>query len=83
MDQADKPSGQSIATLVALPLLLVAPGLAVYRGLSPPLASYAGGWVTAVSLLTFGIYYLDKRRAEKNGPRTPEAMLHLLELLGG
>ncbi len=83
MDQTSKPTSNSIAALVALPLLLVLPGLAAYRGFSPTIATYAAGWVTAISLLTFIVYYFDKRRAEKDGPRTPELLLHLFELLGG
>jgi len=83
MDQEVKTSGNPLTALIALPLLLVLPALAVYRGFNPTAATYAGGWVTAISLLTFIVYYFDKRRAEKNGPRTPEALLHLFELLGG
>ncbi|WP_025127404.1 DUF1294 domain-containing protein [Pseudomonas sp. PH1b] len=43
-----------------------------------PLAIYAG-----VSLLTFIVYWHDKRRAQAQGPRTPENVLHALELAGG
>ena len=35
------------------------------------------------SVLAFAAYLYDKRRALRNGWRTPEARLHLLELLGG
>jgi uncharacterized membrane protein YsdA (DUF1294 family)/cold shock CspA family protein len=40
-------------------------------------------WVAALSLVTFGIYGYDKAQAQNNGPRVPEAVLHLLGLLGG
>ena len=40
-------------------------------------------WVAALSLVTFGIYGYDKAQAQSNGPRVPEAVLHLLGLLGG
>ena len=36
-----------------------------------------------MSLITFAVYYLDKRAARLGRPRTPEATLHVLELLGG
>ena len=36
-----------------------------------------------MSLITFAVYYLDKRAARLGRPRTPEVTLHVLELLGG
>jgi len=36
-----------------------------------------------MSLITFTVYSLDKRAARLGRPRTPEATLHVLELLGG
>lgn len=69
--------------LLVLAVLLVPPGWALYRGLGPTLAAYAGGWVSAVSLLAVMITWLDKRRAEEKAWREPENMLHLLEFLGG
>ena len=83
MDQNSKPAPRSFVSIFALPLLLVLPAVAAYRGLGPTWSTYAGGWVTAISLLTFAVYAFDKRRAVKNGERTPETLLHLLELLGG
>jgi uncharacterized membrane protein YsdA (DUF1294 family) len=45
------------------------------------------GWLgcayALVSLLTLVVYAWDKRAARRGGRRTPEATLHLLELLGG
>jgi uncharacterized membrane protein YsdA (DUF1294 family) len=36
-----------------------------------------------MSLITFVIYFFDKRAARLGRPRTPEATLHVLEVLGG
>jgi len=35
------------------------------------------------SLLAFGLYLQDKRSAMRSGWRTPEARLHMIELMGG
>ncbi|WP_339650114.1 DUF1294 domain-containing protein [Halopseudomonas pelagia] len=43
-----------------------------------PLGAYAG-----VSLVSFFLYWSDKRAAEQSSQRTPEKVLHLSELLGG
>lgn len=40
-------------------------------------------FITALSLFTFVVYYLDKKAAVSGGRRTPENTLHLLALLGG
>ena len=42
----------------------------------------AGGYAF-VSIVTFVVYGLDKRRAVNSGRRVPERTLHGLELLGG
>lgn len=43
-----------------------------------PLVGYG-----VVSGLTFALYGYDKRQARNNGQRTPEKVLHALELAGG
>jgi uncharacterized membrane protein YsdA (DUF1294 family) len=83
MESNAKPATRSLPALVALPLLLALPVLAAYRGFGSTASTYVAGWATAISLLTFAVYAFDKRRAGKDGDRTPEAFLHLLELLGG
>jgi uncharacterized membrane protein YsdA (DUF1294 family) len=40
-------------------------------------------FIAALNLLTFAVYYFDKRSAERGGPRTPETTLHVLAMLGG
>lgn len=83
MEPNSKPAPRSVLSVFALPLLLVLPVLAAYRGLGPTWSTYAGGGATAISLLAFAVYAFDKRRAVKAAERTPESFLHLLELLGG
>ena len=70
-------------TLVVLSLLLLAPIWAAVR-----LSAYLEGtilsafWLT-VSLITFGLYWRDKRKAETGGWRVKESTLHLAEAFGG
>jgi uncharacterized membrane protein YsdA (DUF1294 family) len=41
------------------------------------------GWYLTVSLFTFGVYGLDKRKAKLGRWRIKENTLHVLELIGG
>lgn len=41
------------------------------------------GWYLATSLVSWLMYYLDKRAAGRDARRTPESNLHLMDLLGG
>lgn len=43
----------------------------------------AVGVYAVVSVIAFAAYALDKRAARLGRPRTPEATLHSIELLGG
>ncbi|BFT63713.1 DUF1294 domain-containing protein [Pseudomonas moorei] len=65
------------AILCALPLI---GSMSLWlRGVSPiPLAAYG-----IVSVLTFFLYWNDKRRARVDQRRTPENVLHALEFAGG
>jgi uncharacterized membrane protein YsdA (DUF1294 family) len=68
---------------VALVVLLVAPGIALYRlrdVIAPVLAVMI---VFGVSAAAFVGQWIDKRKAASGEWRTPEATLHLFELLGG
>lgn len=71
------------AQLLTCAGLLVLPGWALFRGLSLETFGQAAGGVAGLSLLTAFITWLDKRRAEADAWRIPEALLHLLEMLGG
>ncbi len=69
--------------LLALLALLLLPALALGRlGLHFDRAWLFGGWA-ALSLVTFSVYVTDKGQAKASGGRVPEALLHLLEALGG
>ncbi len=63
--------------------LLILPGAAIYRSLGTVALGYAGTWMLVLSVVTFVVYAIDKRRACTDGWREPESHLHLLELLGG
>jgi uncharacterized membrane protein YsdA (DUF1294 family) len=63
-------------------LLCLLPATGALRGLAVGIAVPALAYV-AVSLVAFVVYRHDKRRAQGDGQRTPEKLLHLLELCGG
>jgi len=64
-----------LAALLVLPLLAVErAGFAWWMG--------ACG-ICVVSMITYSLYAVDKRRAQAGGWRIPEAQLHLMEVLGG
>jgi uncharacterized membrane protein YsdA (DUF1294 family) len=44
---------------------------------------YIAAWYLVLSLITFIVYGIDKRKAANGTWRTKESTLHLLELLGG
>lgn len=63
-------------------LLCLLPAVGALRWLATGIASPALAYL-AVSLIAFLTYRHDKRRAQGDGQRTPEKVLHLLELCGG
>jgi uncharacterized membrane protein YsdA (DUF1294 family)/cold shock CspA family protein len=76
-----RPGSFSGAHFVGLLLLLALPVLALMISGLPPVL--LGVYPAGISLLTFWLYFDDKRRAQSGGWRTPESTLHLCELLGG
>lgn len=64
-------------------MLLVMPGIALYRmGTSMDWWLLAGG-ASGASLLTYFTFGTDKKRAQQGEWRIPESTLHMCELLGG
>ena len=63
-------------------LLCLLPAIGALRWLAAGVA-VPGLAYLVVSLVAFGVYRHDKRRAQGDGQRTPERLLHLLELCGG
>ena len=41
------------------------------------------GWWIGINLVTYPVWWIDKRQARREGFRVPEWTLHLLALLGG
>jgi len=65
-----------LLTLCALPI--IGAGVLAINGVWLPLAIYV-----AMSVLAVFLYWRDKRQARADGWRTPEKVLHAVELLGG
>src|SRR5690606_2483620 len=80
--QRNSPIRQPLVRLLARSLRCMLPALGALRlggqGNHWPLFAYL-----LSSVLAFGFYMHDKRSALRSGWRTPEARLHLVELLGG
>ena len=77
-----KDSGQiTLLNGLVLAGLLALPVIALHRQAINLL--WAGAYVFVLGAITYGIYAMDKRRAQTQAWRVPEAHLHLLELLGG
>ena len=75
--------GVEFSVFAELVVLLVVPVMALCR-LSTWIDWRAVvGAPVAMSLVAYFLYRFDKRRAEANGQRVPEAVLHSVELLGG
>jgi uncharacterized membrane protein YsdA (DUF1294 family)/cold shock CspA family protein len=63
--------------------LLLLGGLAIVFNQPSSLPVWLALWVVAFSIATYGVYAYDKGQAQAGGLRVPEAVLHLMEALGG
>lgn len=63
--------------------MIILPVLVVVRSLEHIVWYITVGYILAVSLITFGFYWHDKRQAQNSEQRIPEKVLHLLEFIGG
>jgi uncharacterized membrane protein YsdA (DUF1294 family) len=82
---AGKPVAVQFVKLKLLALLLLC-GLPVYGVVT--YWTSGGSWLPAaiyalMSVVTFALYGYDKKQARHSGQRTPEKLLHGVELLGG
>jgi uncharacterized membrane protein YsdA (DUF1294 family) len=68
--------------LLFLGLLLVAPGLALFR-LDPAILPWLSAGLAGVWVVTALFVWADKRAAQAGAARTPEILLHTCELIGG
>jgi len=64
-------------------LMIILPAVVVVQSFEQVVWYITVGYISLVSLITFGFYWHDKRQAQCSGPRIPEKVLHLLELIGG
>ena len=83
MSRGDRPRHDLQFNLLVLLIVCCLPlfgSLSIWlSGISPvPLAAYG-----VVSVLAFFVYWADKRKARADAWRTPENILHALELAGG
>ena len=67
--------------LIVLAVLVLAPLIALYRLAPDP--RLASAYAVVVAALTYKLYAYDKQCARENDWRTPETLLHVLELIGG
>ena len=70
-----------LGSVLVLALLLIFPVLAM-RQITIS-AKMVTGYAIGITVITWFIYFYDKKRAESGEWRVPESTLHLLEILGG
>ena len=67
-------------TLVPALLIAIAIGWVAHKYIGVTLLL---GWWIGVNVVTYPVWWLDKRQSRREGFRVPEWTLHLLALLGG
>jgi len=72
-----------IVYYLIFPFMLILPIKAIIRITESIDLLYVAGYLAGISLITVFAYKFDKRKAESNSWRIPEAALHLYEFLGG
>lgn len=82
-DPAAEGSVLKAEHVVLIGAAMLLPAVAIYYRAGPTTATFLSGWAAATSLLAAFFTYMDKRKAQQAEWRTPEAAMHLLELLGG
>lgn len=76
-------AGLSVRALLVWGVLMVLPGMALWK-LTGRYEWYKPvGYAVGISLVTLWVYAADKGKAQKGAWRIPESRLHLLELAGG
>ena len=79
-----EPKGRlTLATFLPPGLLLIAPGLAIWRVAPRAHDPWIAGWIVRASIVACILYARDKRSARLGEWRTPESVLHGWELAGG
>jgi uncharacterized membrane protein YsdA (DUF1294 family) len=73
----------SFVSHLFFPFALILPIMAIIRITQSIDVIYVVGYLAVISIITVVAYKSDKRKAESNSWRTPEATLHLFEFLGG
>jgi uncharacterized membrane protein YsdA (DUF1294 family) len=63
--------------------MIILPALVLVRSFDQVAWYITTGYILVISLITYGIYWHDRRQAQSSGQRIPEKILHLLELIGG
>lgn len=64
-------------------LISILPAVIVVRSFEQIVWYITVSYILTISLITYGLYWHDKRQARNSGQRIPEKVLHSLELIGG
>ncbi len=65
------------------PFLLILPAIAIHQIVPAGQRRISLIYLILISAITYWFYWHDKQRAQSGNQRTPESLLHTLELIGG